>query len=152
MSRKVCNAALRSFLTTAAITNIISNPYLIRQLYIVEDQPQGYPQFAAVIGSHPSFHVCRRFATIRARLLLLKQDRIVTLEAQLRQVDRREPRPLFLGSARRDGNAERVEVMAALETALADYGMFFLLFCVSCRELFLKGTSKNAKHCIAGGL
>lgn len=101
--------------------------YHLTCMLTVEDQPQGYPRFAALIGSHPSFHICRHFANIRARILLLKQDRIVLLEAQLGQVDRAEPRPLFLGNARRDGNEKRAEILAALDTALADYGVWFPL-------------------------
>ena len=90
----------------------------------VEDYPQGYPRFAALVGSHSSFHICRRFSTVRARILLLKQDRVVQLEEQLNAIDRNEPRPLVLGNARRDKSAERAKILAELETALMEYGRF----------------------------
>lgn len=59
---------------------------------------------------------------MRARLLLLKRDEISELEMQLDQIDREEPRRLFLGSRRRDTNLGRRQVLARLDTALADYG------------------------------
>lgn len=94
----------------------------------VEDYRPGYPQFAALIGSHTSFHVCRRFLRVRARLLLLKQDELSVLESQLDQIDREETRELFLGNRRRDTNPERKEILTKLETALVGYGMTSFLF------------------------
>lgn len=88
----------------------------------VEDYRQGYPRFSALVGSHDSFHVCRRFSAPRARLLLLKQDRLSLLEEQLERVDCEETAPFFLGCARRDTNAERKKVLDDMDTALADYG------------------------------
>ena len=38
----------------------------------VEDYLPGYPRFAALVASHDSFHLCRRFSNLWARLLLLK--------------------------------------------------------------------------------
>ena len=89
---------------------------------IVEDYPNGYPRFSALSGACSSFQIYRRFRTVRSRLLLLKQDEIAELELKLDEIDRTEPRPIFLGSRRRDANAERKQVLARLDAALADYG------------------------------
>lgn len=88
----------------------------------MEDHPSGYPRFSALIGTHSSFYVCRRFSTLRARLLLQKQDRIVKLEHQLQHIDEEELQPLFLGSLRRDRNQGRERVLADIDVALQDYG------------------------------
>ena len=91
----------------------------------VEDYRPGYPQFSALVGSHDAFHVYRRFSSTRARLLLLKQDRVSALEQQLEQVDDEETSPLFLGTARRDRNAARLQVLDDIDAALAEYGRSF---------------------------
>ena len=90
----------------------------------VEDYRPGYPQFSALVGSHASFHVCRRFLRVRARLLLLKQDELSSLESQLDCIDHDETREIFLGNRRRDTNGERREILEKLDAALTDYGMF----------------------------
>ncbi|KAI4194486.1 MAG: hypothetical protein LQ350_007737 [Teloschistes chrysophthalmus] len=87
----------------------------------VEDHRPGYPQFAAFIASHPSFHVFRRFCRVRARLLLIKQDELSLLEGQLDEIDAREDKDLFLGNRRRDKNSERKEILSKLEQNLASY-------------------------------
>ena len=97
---------------------------LIWLVVAVEDFRPGYPRFAALIASHTSFHVCRRFLRIRARLLLLKQDELSLLESQLDRIDHEETRELFLGNRRRDKNPERKEILMKLEVALASYGEF----------------------------
>ena len=89
---------------------------------LVEDYSSGYPRFSALIGTHPSFYVCRRFSTLHARLLLQKQDRITKLERQLQHIDKEELQPLFLGSLRRDRNQGRERVLADIDEALQDYG------------------------------
>jgi hypothetical protein len=88
----------------------------------VEDYPAGLPRFASLIGSHPSFSVCRRFSNVRARLLLLKQDKVSLLEKNLMGIDTDEARPLFLGSSRRDANTARIAILAELDAALRDLG------------------------------
>ena len=90
----------------------------------VEDYPLGYPRFSALVGAHSAFSLSRRFTVVRARLLLVKQDRVSALEGQLRELDEQEQRPLFLGSLRRDGNTERANLLSELDPALADYGNF----------------------------
>ena len=60
---------------------------------------------------------------MRARLLLAKQDQLAALEAQLDNLDRTEPRKLFLGNLRHDRNVSRKNVLKAIDKALGDYGM-----------------------------
>ncbi|KAJ5025054.1 hypothetical protein J3E73DRAFT_192415, partial [Bipolaris maydis] len=87
----------------------------------VEDFPDGYPRFAALTSTHPSFHISRRFLRLRGRLVLYKQDNLVTLEQELDRIDREEPRVLFLGNCRRDKNEERKNIMKEIDTALESY-------------------------------
>lgn len=89
---------------------------------IVEPSPLGYPQFSTLVGAHPDFSVSRRFSVVRARLLLLKQQRVAALEKQLEELHLQEPRPLYLGSFQADANATRLQVLKDLDEALADYG------------------------------
>lgn len=89
----------------------------------IEDYRPGYPQFTALLSSHPAFQNFRRFTRTRMRLLLLKQDEITILEESLDKIDSKEERELFLGCARRDNNSERQQIIRQLTTALAEYGM-----------------------------
>jgi hypothetical protein len=89
----------------------------------VEDYRPGYPQFSSLISAHNPYHICRRFTQIRARLLLLKQDRLSVLEEQLEHIDHSEDRPIFLGNARRDVNPARQQILVDMEVELREYGM-----------------------------
>ena len=91
-------------------------------MLVVEDYPNGYPRYSALVASHDSFFLCRRFSTLRARLLLLKQDKLSILEQKLEAIDRNERNPLRLGSSRVDDNAERAAILSEIDSALADYG------------------------------
>lgn len=64
---------------------------------------------------------------MRTRLLLLKQDRLRQLEQQLEELDSDESRKPFLYSIKHDGNAQRKQVLAELDAALADYGRLRLV-------------------------
>ena len=97
---------------------------LTKILLSVEDHPLGYPRFSALVGAHSSFHLGRRFSNLRARLLLLKQDKLSLLEKRLENIDREETALLNLGSCRSDDNHDRQLVLSEIEHALADYGMF----------------------------
>ncbi|KAI9771000.1 MAG: hypothetical protein M1840_002704 [Geoglossum simile] len=90
----------------------------------VEDYRPGYPRFSALIAAHDSFQICRRFSHLRARLLLLKQDKLSILEQQLEKIDAHESAPLFLGSSRDDKNDERSSTLSEIDRALADYDNF----------------------------
>ncbi|KAI1357171.1 hypothetical protein F5Y08DRAFT_354660 [Xylaria arbuscula] len=87
----------------------------------IEDYPRGYPRFSALIASHDSFHICRRFSNLRARLLLRKQDKLSVLEKQLEKADQDEEMVLFHGSIRKDTNQERDSILSEIDAVLADY-------------------------------
>jgi hypothetical protein len=95
---------------------------LNRQAVTSKSLPSGYPRFAAFLGSHPSLHLFRRFATLRQRLLLRKQDQICALEKQLDETDKSESRPLYLSSLRLDANPERKRILDEIDLALCSYG------------------------------
>ncbi|KAH8897682.1 hypothetical protein GQ53DRAFT_637562, partial [Thozetella sp. PMI_491] len=86
----------------------------------------GYPQFSALTSAYDGFFVCRRFARLRARVLLAKQDRLSQLEHELDQVDQEESRPLFLGKMRGDLNTKRTELLGRIEDCLDNYVDSFL--------------------------
>lgn len=91
-------------------------------IHSVEDYRPGYPRFTALLSAHEPYFVFRRFNKLRARLLLLKQDRLSMLEQRLERVDHEEISPLFLGRSRGDGNMERNSLLSDIESRLADYG------------------------------
>ncbi|KAI0534863.1 hypothetical protein GGR58DRAFT_481204 [Xylaria digitata] len=90
----------------------------------IEDFPQGYPRYLALIASDEAFYICRGFSYLRSRLLLLKQDRLVVLEKRLREIDDAETVPLFLGASREDTNTQRRQVLDEIDVALPDYYRF----------------------------
>ncbi|KAK6853664.1 hypothetical protein PG995_010476 [Apiospora arundinis] len=83
----------------------------------------GYGQFAELISSHPSFFAFRRFAALRARMILRKQDRLAQLEGQLEEIDRHEPNPIYRCSYRRDKNPQRIKLFEELDLVMAQYGV-----------------------------
>lgn len=108
----------------------------------VEDYPQGYPRFSALVGASGQFHLCRRFSNLRSRLLLLKQDKLSLLESQLEKVDRDEDLALYLGSLRVDKNEKRLSLLTQINDALADYG--------TCTRF--SGLSNQANLCLTDAL
>ncbi|RDA95040.1 hypothetical protein CP533_2193 [Ophiocordyceps camponoti-saundersi (nom. inval.)] len=90
----------------------------------LEDYRPGYPRYAALISSNGPYFLCRRFNKLRARLLLLKQDRLSMLEQRLDRVDEEEASALFLGKSRVDKNVERRSLQLEIESCLADYDQF----------------------------
>jgi hypothetical protein len=90
--------------------------------HLVEDYRPGYPRFTALLSAYDPYFLCRRFSKLRARLLLLKQDRLSVLEQKLEQVDHEETSPLFLGKSRCDRNSERISLLSDIESCLANYG------------------------------
>jgi hypothetical protein len=101
----------------------VANDNMVLLTLSVEYYPPGYPRFSALVAADDSFHLCRRFSNLRARLLLLKQDRLSVLEKQLEKIDREETAILFLGSSRSDSNEKRNSVLSEIDTVLADYGV-----------------------------
>ncbi len=89
---------------------------------VVEEYRPGYPRFTALLAAYDPYVICRRFTRLRSRLLLLKQDRLSVLEAELDEIDQEEKCPLFLGASRCDGNSKRESVLSEIESRLADYG------------------------------
>lgn len=90
---------------------------------LVENYRPGYPRFAALTASHPAFRICRRFSSVRMRLLYAKQDEISVLEEKLNAIDNQEKNELFLGNVRRDNSLERKDVLSKLEHKLIEYGV-----------------------------
>ncbi|ENI00758.1 hypothetical protein COCC4DRAFT_65188 [Bipolaris maydis ATCC 48331] len=90
----------------------------------IEDYRPGYPQLSALIAADSCFHICRRFSTVRARLLLIKQDKLSSLEQQLENTDYDEQAPLFLSCSRLDRNSKRLALLDEIDTRLADYDAF----------------------------
>lgn len=111
--------------TRYEVKHVYNTPKKIMMLILpVEDFRRGYPRFAALISAHPPFFICRSFNRIRARLLLLKQDKLSVLERQLDHLDDLESSALFLGKSRCDSNAERLSLLTDIESCLVDYGTF----------------------------
>jgi hypothetical protein len=88
----------------------------------VEHFPSGYPRYAALLSADPAYHIYRKFSRLRQRLLLLKQDEIVQLEAALDELDQKESNGLFRGCSRSDMNGERLGRLQELGKAMAEYG------------------------------
>lgn len=91
-------------------------------IILVEHYKSGYPRYTALLSAHSSWLICRRFDRLRARLLLMKQDRLSMLEKQLEQIDWEEVSPLFLGMSRCDKNTDRLNTLSEIDVALDDYG------------------------------
>ena len=89
---------------------------------LVEDYPEGYPRFSALIAADGTFFICRRFLNLRSRLLLHRQDKLSLLEQKLERIDSEETENLFARSCRYDKNVERSAVLSDINSALADYG------------------------------
>ncbi|KAK4176441.1 hypothetical protein QBC36DRAFT_311121 [Triangularia setosa] len=90
----------------------------------LEQHPPGYPRYSALLSANDHFFIARRFTKIRARILLLKQDKLSMLEERIETIDRDERCPLFLGKSRCDRNTERIDTLAEFEERLADYDRF----------------------------
>lgn len=90
----------------------------------LEDYRAGYPRFTALLSAHKPYFISRHFSKLRARLLLLKQDRLAILEQKLEQIDQEETSPLFLGKSRCDKNTDRITLLSEIESCLTDYGTY----------------------------
>lgn len=90
----------------------------------VESFRNGYPRFAALLSSDGAFQVFRRFARLRMRIILTKQDELALLENCLDKIDQEEQRALFLGNLRRDSNEQRKAILERISAALSKYGMW----------------------------
>lgn len=90
----------------------------------VEHHPRGYPRLAALQNSDPVFSIFRRFGNLHARCLLLAQDELSTLEAQLTELDTGERVQLFLSSRAHDGNERRRAVLNKIRSKLREFRKF----------------------------
>ena len=90
--------------------------------FLVEDFPEGYPRYCALIEAYPGFHIFRRFSKLRARLILRKQDRLSMLEERLEELDHAEEVSLFLTNNKFDENNQRQSLLDEIEKVLQKYG------------------------------
>ncbi|OSS51608.1 hypothetical protein B5807_03238 [Epicoccum nigrum] len=90
----------------------------------IEEYKSGYPQYTALLSAHNPWMICRRFDKLRARIVLLKQDKLSVLEQRLERIDQEETSLLFLGKSRCDRNEDRLSTLSEIEAALADYDQF----------------------------
>ncbi|KAG8356631.1 hypothetical protein FVEN_g5676 [Fusarium venenatum] len=86
----------------------------------IEDYPAGYPRFSALVASHPSYHIARRFTILRAQLLLIKQDRLSMLEERLARFDSNKNNYAFLGCSREMSEPRR-QILKDIDNAMAEY-------------------------------
>ncbi|KAI9779800.1 MAG: hypothetical protein M1816_003336 [Peltula sp. TS41687] len=112
-------ASVWAFLTAFLSRNTPQQPAVANR---IEDYRNGYPRFAALFNADPGFCIFRRFGNLYARSLLLKQDKLLELEAQLNELDANEDRQLYLKSRRYDGNPERKDLLEQIDIALHSYG------------------------------
>ncbi|KAH8589516.1 hypothetical protein B0O99DRAFT_664524 [Bisporella sp. PMI_857] len=117
-----------------------------RQTKKIEDYRPGYPRFTALISAYEPYFLCRRFNALRARLLLLKQDKLSILEQRLDQIDQQEKSPLFLGKSRYDKNTDRISLLSEIESCLADYDCFAERTDVESLQNWLDGTGCLARE------
>jgi hypothetical protein len=79
---------------------------------------------AAFVDADPAFGIVRRFGHLYAQNVLLKQDRLADLEAQLNDLDVQEDVRLFLSSRRLNQNQERARLLEEIDNALHEYGSY----------------------------
>jgi hypothetical protein len=118
-------AALSSNPTTECTVNLSNHATQPLTPTIVDRYRLGYPRYSALLSSHNSFQVYRRFSSIRTRMILQKQHEISALEEELDASDNAEKNPLYLSSIKRDSNATRHAIFAKLKIAINDYGAQF---------------------------
>lgn len=91
---------------------------------LVEDSRRGYPRLAVLQNSDPVFAIFRRFGNLHARCLLLAQDELQDLEAQLWQADSNEEVQLYLSSRAHDANAHRRSLLEQIPVKLRIYRQY----------------------------
>ncbi|KAB8228995.1 uncharacterized protein BDW43DRAFT_303436 [Aspergillus alliaceus] len=106
---------------TSRLASQIQKPANVSE---VEDYRSGYPRLTALLSSHSPYFICRSFTRLRARVLLLKQDRLSVLEQKLDQLDEQESSHLFLGKSRSDKNLDRMALLSEVDSCLTDYDSF----------------------------
>lgn len=94
---------------------------------LVDEYPEGYPQFAALLCSDDSFTIFRRFGRLTSRILIHSQNELTELEKELdrRDVDDAadatlEPRLRGYEGFQADDNAQR-ELIHKIRPKLSEY-------------------------------
>ncbi|KAI1123527.1 hypothetical protein F5Y10DRAFT_51181 [Nemania abortiva] len=90
----------------------------------IDDFKAGYPRYTALLSTNEPYFLCRRFDRLRARLILLKQDKLTLLERRLDEIDEKETSVLFLGKSRCDRNPDRIAILSEIDSCLRDYDKF----------------------------
>ncbi|KAI1360145.1 hypothetical protein F5Y08DRAFT_55435 [Xylaria arbuscula] len=130
----------------------MSNPPILQtgENFVDKFRP-GYPRYAALLSTHPSFHNFRAFKRLWLRLLLAKQDEIAVLENRLDEIDAAEQRDLFLGCMRRDVNIDRQNVLQSIKLAVSEYdGMIAQYRGITSLPASSKREVQNLQHWIDG--
>lgn len=94
----------------------------------IDDHPEGYPRFAALLNSDENFLIARRFGLLHTRVMLYRQADLAQLESDLNALDREDAedddRALkgakFLSRGKR--GSYRMELIAKIEEKLKHYG------------------------------
>ena len=104
---------------------------------IVDDHPQGYPQFAAFINSDENFLIARKYGYLRSRVLLYRQDELSVLERNLIALDEDDAakRGLALQSRKYDEQTDKDPVYSRkvliqkIDDKLKEYGTLRVFRC-----------------------
>jgi len=91
----------------------------------------GYRGYSRILAASTNFFIARQFKTLNARVILLLQDDIAELEAELNELDRilgsdDLGRPIYNGSFRNESSAERLRVLSSLKFRLKEYSKLAL--------------------------
>ncbi|KAF2476127.1 uncharacterized protein BDR25DRAFT_300915 [Lindgomyces ingoldianus] len=92
----------------------------------VESYPLGYPSWAAVQNSDPTFRVYKRFGTLRNRVILYRQLELARLEEKLNELDKDDHqkhnhRIRSLRKDTEDKESKRMELIDQIDTKLKHY-------------------------------
>jgi len=86
----------------------------------------GYRGYSRIIAASKNFFIARQYATLNARVILLMQDDIAELEAELDELDRKlasdtSAQRIHNGSFRLESSIERIELLSNLKFRLKEY-------------------------------
>jgi hypothetical protein len=86
----------------------------------------GYRGYSRVISASTNFFIARQYRTLNARIVLLMQDDIAELEAELDRLDKTlalndSTRTIHNGSFRHEHSIERIKILSKLKFRLKEY-------------------------------